>query len=79
VVLSHRLLKIQSKYLEITRFNQETADKDFHNGTLTVNEYSRISELTTNAETDFQKVKSEFNTSYLILEELAGMRFHLTN
>lgn len=78
LILSHRLLRIQSKYLEITRFNQETADKDFHSGTLTVNEYSRISELTTNAETDFQKVKSEFNTSYLILEELVGMKFHLT-
>ncbi len=79
LILSQRLLKIQSKYLEVSRFNMEVADKDFHSGVLTVNDYSRISELSTNAEAQFQTIKIEFNTAYLILEEIVGMKFNLSN
>lgn len=79
LVLRHRLLKIKSKYLEISRFNMEMAEKDFHSGVLSINDYSRISELATNAESDFQTTKVEFSTAYLILEEVVGIKFNLTN
>jgi outer membrane protein TolC len=79
LILSQRLLKIKSKYLEISRFNMEMADKDFHAGILSVNDYSRISELASSAESDFQTIKVEFNTAYLILEEIVGVKFNLTN
>lgn len=79
LILRQRLLKIKSKYLEVSRFNMEMADKDFHAGVLSVNDYSRISELASSAESDFQTIKVEFNTAYLILEEVVGIKFNLTN
>ncbi len=79
LILRQRLLKIKSKYLEISRFNMEVAEKDFHAGVLTVNDYSRISELSAAAEIDFQTTKVEFNTAYLLLEEVVGTKFNLTN
>lgn len=79
LILKHRLLKIKSKYLEISRNNIEMAEKDFRSGAILVSEYTRMSELATNSEADFQTIKVEFNTAYLILEEIVGMKFNLYN
>ena len=77
LILKHRLLKIKSRYLEISRNNIETAEKDFRSGAILVSDYTRMSELATNSEADFQTIKVEFNTAYLILEEITGMKFNL--
>jgi outer membrane protein TolC len=79
VVLRQRLMKIKSKYLEIQRFNMESSEKDFHSGAVSVTEYSRIAELLAMAESDFQTTKVEFNTAYLILQEIVGVKFNLNN
>ncbi|MEI6274806.1 MAG: TolC family protein [Prolixibacteraceae bacterium] len=79
VILRQRLMKIKSKYLEIQRFNMETSEKDFHSGASTVTDYSRVAELLAMAESDFQTTKVEFNTAYLILQEIVGFKFNLNN
>ncbi|MCX6222728.1 MAG: TolC family protein [Bacteroidia bacterium] len=79
LILKMKLLKIKSKYLETSHINIQMADKEFKNGVLSVAEYSKISEIVTLAETDYQTVYTEFTTAYMILEELAGFKFKINN
>lgn len=79
LVLKMKLLKIKSKYLETSHINIQMADKEFKNGVLSVAEYSKISEIVSLAETDYQTVYTEFTTAYMILEELAGFKFKINN
>ena len=55
------------------------ADKEFQNGVIPVGEYSRISEIVSRAEVDFETAKTDYNTAYMILEELVGYKFNLNN
>lgn len=79
LVLKMKLLKIKSKHLETSRINIEMAEKEFKSGALSVTEYSRISEIVTLAETDYQTVYAEFSTAYMLLEEIVGFRFIKNN
>lgn len=79
LILKMKLLKIKSKYLETSHINIQMADKEFKNGVLSVAEYSKISEIVSLAETDYQTVYTEFTTAYMILEELAGFKFKINN
>ena len=72
-------MKIKSKYLEIQRFNMESSEKDFRSGAVSVADYSRVAELLAVAESDFQTTKVEFNTAYLILQEIVGINLNLNN
>ena len=51
------------------------AEQKFRNGVVDLTEYTRISEISTRAETDYEISRSEFISSYLILEDIAGFRF----
>jgi outer membrane protein TolC len=77
VVLKHKILKIRSKYLETARINVQMGESDFHSGKTTINEYARIADFAAIAEVNFESAKSEFITSYLILEEFAKTKFKL--
>jgi outer membrane protein TolC len=79
LILGQKLMKIKAKYLEISNFNMETTEKNFRNGAVSVVEYSRIAELHSTAESDFQTAKVAFNTAYLILQEIVGFKFNLNN
>jgi Outer membrane protein len=76
-VLKYKLLKIRFKYLETSKTNAEMAEREFKNGIIDLTEYSRISEITTRAESDFEVANTEFVTAYLILEEIVGIKFNL--
>jgi outer membrane protein TolC len=77
LILKQRLLRIVSKYLETARINMQMAEKGFTNGTLTVDDYSRVSEISARTETEFETARMDFLTSYQILEETVGMKFNL--
>jgi outer membrane protein TolC len=79
LILRQRLMKIKAKYLEVERFSMETAEKDFHLGTISVTEYSRTAELFATADSDFQTTKVQFNTAFLLLQEIVGIKFKLNN
>ena len=79
VVLKQRLLVIKSKYLETSRINAQMAEKGFLNGTVTVDDYSQVSEIASRTEADYETTKMEFTTAYMLLEETTGMRFNLYN
>jgi len=77
LIVKHRLLKIKSKYAETSKINMQMVEQEFTNGIISVSEYSRISEIVTRTEIDFENSKMEFLTAYMILEEITGIRFNL--
>jgi outer membrane protein TolC len=79
VVLQQRLLVIKSRYVETARINLQMAEKGFMNGTLSVDDYSRVSEISASTESDYETTKMDFMTAYMLLEETTGMRFNIYN
>lgn len=77
LIVKHRLLKIKSKYAETSKINMQMVEQEFTNGIISVSEYSRISEIVTRTEIDFENSRMEFLTAYMILEEITGIRFNL--
>jgi outer membrane protein TolC len=79
VIIKQRLLKIKAKYTETARINMEMAEKQFLNGVVSTAEYSTITEIIARSEADFETTKMDFKTSFMILEEIVGMKFNLTS
>jgi len=77
LVVKHRLLKIKSKHAETSKINMQMVEHEFTNGIISISEYSRISEIVTRTEIDFENSRMEFLTAYMILEEITGIRFNL--
>jgi outer membrane protein TolC len=74
-----QVLKIKAKYLETARINLQMAEKGFTNGTVTIYDYSQVSEIAARTESDFETTKMDFLTTYMLLEEMTGMKFNLFN
>jgi outer membrane protein TolC len=79
LLLKQSLLKLKAKYIETARINLEMVEREFQNGVVSVGEYSRISEIVTRTEADFESARIDFITSYMVLEEIVGFKFNLTN
>ena len=77
LLLKQKLVKIKSKYLETSRINMEMVEKEFQNGVITLSEYSRISEIVTTGESNFEIVKTDFITAFMLLEESIGYKLNL--
>jgi|LauGreDrversion4_2_1035121.scaffolds.fasta_scaffold87498_2 outer membrane protein TolC len=75
LLLKQRVLHIRSKALGSARVNQDMIEKEFQNGLIPVVEYVRVSDIVSNVEADYEKAKSEFISSRMILEDLAGFPF----
>jgi outer membrane protein TolC len=78
LIIKQRILRIKTKYVETSRIHMEMIEKNFINGTITLTEYSSLSEIASRAEADFETSKMEFRTAYMILEEIVGMKFNLS-
>ena len=79
LIVKQRLLKIKSKYVETARINMAMAEKQFLNGIINISEYSSVSEIVSRSEADFENSKMDFRTAYMLLEEIVGIKFNLTN
>ncbi|MEI6575312.1 MAG: TolC family protein [Bacteroidota bacterium] len=79
LILKQRLLRIKSKSFETARINLQMAEKEFSNGSINVTELSQISMAVSGSESDFETARMDLLTAYLILEELVGIKFNLTN
>jgi outer membrane protein TolC len=75
LILKQRLLNIQALAMGNARTNMEMVETGFRNGTISVTEYVRISDIVTRVETDFEKAKTDFITAKMILEDIAGFTF----
>lgn len=79
LILNQKLIRNKSKYFETAKVSMAMAEKEFQNGVIPVGEYSRISEIANRAADDFETARINFITSYLILEEIVGIKFNLKN
>jgi len=79
MVVKQRVLKIKSNYLETSRINTQMAEKGFVKGTVSVDDYSRVSEIGSRTETDFETAKMDFINSYMIMEVITGTKFNIIN
>jgi outer membrane protein TolC len=77
LLLKQKLLVIKSKFLETTKVNMLMTEKEFLNGNINISEYSRLSSIAFSAEEDFEQLKSEFKTAYMILEEIVGIKLRI--
>lgn len=77
LVAKQKILRIQTRYLETARINMQMAEKQFVNGSITVDNYSRVTEFGSSTEQAYETAKSDFITAYMILEEMTGMKFNL--
>ncbi len=75
LIVKHRILKIKSKYAETSKINMAMVEKEFLNGVIPITEYSRQSESASRTETDFETSLMDFKTAFMLLEEIAGVRF----
>lgn len=74
-VLKQKVLRIRSKALGSARINQDMIENEFRNGLIPVVEYVRVSDIVSNVEAEYEKAKSEFTSSRMILEDLTGFSF----
>jgi len=79
LILNQKLLQIRSRSLGDGRVNLQMVEKEFRNGIVPISEYVRIVGMTENLEADYAKAMSEFITSKLMLEDMAGFEFDLTH
>ena len=77
LIMRQHVLKIFGKYLETSRISLQMAEKEFVNGSISVAEFSRISEIVNKAETEYEGSKMAFQTAYMLLEETVGMKFNI--
>jgi outer membrane protein TolC len=77
MILKHKLFRNKLKYRETSRISMEMAENEFKNGVIPIGEYSRISEIESRADGDYESARIDFITSYLILEEIVGVKFNL--
>jgi hypothetical protein len=78
LLLKQKLLQIRSRSLGDGRVNLQMVEKEFRNGIVPISEYVRIVGMTENLEADYTKTMSEFITVKLMLEDMAGFEFSLT-
>jgi outer membrane protein TolC len=77
LIVKQRIMKIRLKYVETSRINMQMAENQFTDGVIPVAEFARITQIITQAETEFESSKMDFQTAYMILEETVGMKFNI--
>jgi outer membrane protein TolC len=77
LILKQRVFKIKVKNLETVKINMQMVEKQFLNGVIPLTEYTRMLADVAGLETDFESAKMDFLTSYMLLEEIVGMKFNL--
>jgi outer membrane protein TolC len=79
LVLKQNLLKIKAKYMALISANNLLVEKEFQNGVTNLSEYTRISGIYESAQTEFEVARIEFITAYMLLEEIVGFKFNISN
>jgi len=77
LILKFNVLKIKAKLLTLIDANTVLVEKEFQNGIINISEYTRISGIQSNAESDYEKARIDFITCYMILEDMVGFKMNL--
>jgi outer membrane protein TolC len=73
LIAAQRILKIRTSARENALVVQQMADKQFKEGTTSLEDYSNVSYLTVGAESDYELARSNFSALYKQFEELVGV------
>ncbi len=76
VILSQKLLNIQSQLFQAQLVQKQLAEEQFKNAEISLSEYTSVISLISNSMAQYEKTKMEFRNSYLLLEELIGLRIN---
>lgn len=68
-----QVLEIRSLARENANLQNEMSERNFSEGTLPLEDYTRIARFTTSAQTDFEAAKSAYLIRYKQLEQLLGV------
>jgi len=77
LIVRQRILKIKSRYAETSIINMQMVEKEFSNGIISISEYASIAESVSRTEADFESSLMDFLTTFMILEEIVGVKFNL--
>jgi outer membrane protein TolC len=79
LILKQKVLKVKTKFSETSKISMQLVEKEFLNGIIPLTEYSRLSEAASRTEVDYEVSRMDFLTAYLVLQEIVGIDFQLTN
>ena len=74
LIAAQRILKIKSSARENARMLQQLAEKQFREGSTSLEDYANVSDMTVRAEADFELARSNFHSLYLQFEDLVGVQ-----
>ncbi len=77
MLLAQNLVKIHNENSISTDLQVQMAEKMFTNGQLPVSELARLKDIHTRSLINLEQSKSEFQNSFMILEEIVGIKFSL--
>jgi outer membrane protein TolC len=77
VLKEHRLMVISNANLNSSNLQEVEARKEFVNGKISIEELARMRQLQTKAQENFENNKSAFQTAFLILQEIVGIKLKL--
>ncbi|RXP45143.1 hypothetical protein EC396_15740 [Lutibacter sp. HS1-25] len=79
IILKQKLLSIKSQNLGNAKVNMEMVEKEFRNGVIPILEYTRISDITSKIESEFETAKSEYFLAKKLLENTVGFTLDNSN
>lgn len=77
LLLKHKILLISNNNLQSQNLQLTMTEKEFTNNKVDIGEVARIKEMQSKSEIEFETAKTAFNTSYLLLQEITGVKFNL--
>ena len=77
LLLKHKILLISNNNLQSQNLQLNMTEKEFTNNKVDIVELARIREMQSKSEIEFETAKSEFNTSFQLLQEITGVKFNL--
>ncbi|MBT3423952.1 MAG: TolC family protein [Bacteroidetes bacterium] len=79
VILNERLVSILNKNKQALIIQKQLIEKQFTNGQIRIEEYAQMTELYNNAVVGYEQAKAELTTTYLVLQEIVGIKFQISN
>jgi outer membrane protein TolC len=79
LIVTQRILKIANDNVIANSLQKEMGDKEFLNGQTTLYELAYINEMNRKAVTDFEEARIAFYNAYMMLQEIAGIKFNVIN
>ena len=79
LIVNQRILKIANDNIYAQALQKEMGDKEYINGQITLYELAFINEMYRKAVTDFEESRFAFYNAYMLLQEIAGIKFNVIN